>query len=225
MDRTDSVVYIVGPRDHQLSTLVASMQISYREFETLEAFLAATDSNSMGCVVANLKLFGIGGFDLLLQLASHRSTLPVIIVSNQVSTRMVVRAMREGACTVLESPASNEDLFFAVRDAMHENERRANQEKQTTMLRSRFGTLSTGEQHVLDQLCGGLTNREIASILDVHVRTVEARKKRLLEKTGSESIAQLLITYQRFRNTCNDAMEFEYKSNYQDFSAFGSAAT
>ena len=215
MDQATPTVFIVGSDDVQLSDSLATLHLPCRRFETLEGFFSSVDSNSRGCVIANLHLFGIGGFDLLLELSNRCSTLPVIIISNRISTRMVVKAMREGATTVLETPVNSEDLFFAVRDAVKQNEERAKQEKQATMLRSRFGQLSAGEQQVLDQLCSGLSNKEIASILDVHIRTVEARKKRLLEKTQSESVAQLLIAYQRFRNTCRDSADVDsYKPSF-----------
>lgn len=213
MDRATQSVYLIGPADRHLVESVAALRIPCRHFETPEEFLESTVSDSRGCVIANLQLFGVGGFDVLLHLANRRSSLPVIIVSQKVSTRMVVRAMREGASTVLESPTNDEELFFAVRDAMRENEERTQRANQVAMLRSRFGSLSSGEQQVLDQLCSGLSNKDIAIKLNVHVRTVEARKKRLLEKTNSESQAQLLISYQRFRNSCRDAFGSSYTND------------
>lgn len=216
MDRAIQTVYLVGPEDKQLAESVSAMRIPCRYFETLEEFLVATDAGSRGCVIANLQLFGVGGFDVLLQLSNRRSTLPVIIISQKVSTRMVVRAMREGASTILETPTNDEDLFFAVRDAMRENEERTKKEKQAALLSARFGSLSAGEQQVLDQLCNGLSNKDIAEYLNVHVRTVEARKKRLLEKTGSDSLALLLISYQRFRITCRETTGFGGISGFDD---------
>ncbi len=214
MDQSTPTVFIVGANDAKLSESLETLHVPSRRFETLEGFFSSVNSASRGCVIANLHLHGVGGFDLLLELSNRRSTLPVIIISKRISTRMVVKAMREGAATVLEMPVNTEELFFAVRDALKKNEEKTRQKKQLELLQSRFGHLSAGEQQVLDHLCGGLSNKEIATVLRVHIRTVEARKKRLLDKTESESVAQLLITFQRFRNTSRSISDFDYQTSY-----------
>lgn len=52
--------------------------------------------------------------------------------------------------------------------------------------------LSTGEAEVLNLISEGLTNREIADKLFVSVRTIESRRKQLLEKTGTTNTATLI---------------------------------
>ena|SRR6218665_2160137 len=53
-------------------------------------------------------------------------------------------------------------------------------------------TLNRGEAEVLDLVSEGLTNKEIASRLFVSVRTVESRRKNLLEKTNTSNTATLI---------------------------------
>jgi DNA-binding NarL/FixJ family response regulator len=52
--------------------------------------------------------------------------------------------------------------------------------------------LSRGEKEVLDLVADGLTNSEIALKLCNSIRTIETRRKNLLEKTGTTNTATLI---------------------------------
>jgi DNA-binding NarL/FixJ family response regulator len=54
-------------------------------------------------------------------------------------------------------------------------------------------TLSEREREVLEQICKGLSNQEIADILFISKRTVEKHRARLLDKTGTKNTAQLVM--------------------------------
>lgn len=64
----------------------------------------------------------------------------------------------------------------------------------TTNFKSGASTvdLSEREQAVLDLIAEGYTNLEIASKLFISVRTIETRRKKLLEKTGTVNTATLI---------------------------------
>ena len=53
-------------------------------------------------------------------------------------------------------------------------------------------TLNAGEGEVLNLISKGLTNREIANELCTSVRTIEARRKKLLDKTNTTNTATLI---------------------------------
>lgn len=216
-------IFVIGPPGAERQSLVESLaatRLAHAEFAKASDFLEATSESDRGCVIASLRLFGVAGLDLQMQLKHYRKTLPLILVSNQLSTRMVVRVMQEGAQTVLESPVEKEDLYFAVRKALQENERRVEMERQRVALASKFAAISTGEQEVLEHLCEGLSNRDIAKTLRVHVRTVEARKQRLLKKAGCKTVPKLLLSYQRYR-TMNPRSAGIGIVNQQDMTTFG----
>lgn len=187
-------------QEDPVSQKLAAMKIEYRDFSSVGALVAEVDLVGSGCVVADLNHFGIGGMDVLDQLNQRQSTLPLILVSNRVSTRLVVRIMREGALTLLERPFDEDELFFAIREAMDLNQRRvlANEEMQAA--RTRFELLVDSEFQVLEAICSGKTNKQIASFLEISVRTVEARKKRILNKTQCRSQPELIIAYHQFKS-------------------------
>jgi len=53
--------------------------------------------------------------------------------------------------------------------------------------------LSAREKEVLDQVCLGLTNQDIAEKLFISQRTVDSHRANLLAKTGCENTAQLIV--------------------------------
>jgi DNA-binding NarL/FixJ family response regulator len=54
-------------------------------------------------------------------------------------------------------------------------------------------TLSEREREVLEQICKGLSNQEIADNLFISKRTVEKHRAKLLDKTGTKNTAQLVM--------------------------------
>lgn len=59
--------------------------------------------------------------------------------------------------------------------------------------RKKLLKLSERESKLLDLICQGLTNKELADKLFVSVRTIETTKSRLMEKTNTRNNAGLII--------------------------------
>lgn len=195
-------VSVIEPKDitgrAKLVHILSSMDFDVEHYQDGETFLQDADRFSRGCVVSLLRLGGMSGIEVQASLAERNSLLPVILVSEGVSPQIIVRAMRNGAVSFLASPINEDELWMAVREALSENADRLYGARHRNMLAARFSQLSKGEWDVLLSICKGLSNKEIAISLDVSVRTVETRKKRLLTKTESNSIPDLAMSYQRY---------------------------
>lgn len=195
-------VSVIEPKDitgrAKLVHILSSMDFDVEHYQDGESFLRDADRFSRGCVVTLLRLGGMSGIEVQASLAERGSLLPVILVSEGVSPQIIVRAMRNGAVSFLASPINEDELWMAVREALSENAERLYGVRHRNQLADRFSQLSKGEWDVLNNICKGLTNKEISTTLDVSVRTVETRKKRLLTKTQSNSIPDLAMSYQRY---------------------------
>lgn len=55
-----------------------------------------------------------------------------------------------------------------------------------------YRPLSPRQTEVLELVCAGLRNREIAERLTISVRTVEAHTKQLLHRTGAADRSELI---------------------------------
>ncbi|MDA7421955.1 response regulator [Tritonibacter multivorans] len=71
-----------------------------------------------GCVVTDIRMPGKTGLDLIARANAVDPELPVIVLTGFAETETVVRAMREGAVTVLEKPCPMEMLIETIAEAL-----------------------------------------------------------------------------------------------------------
>jgi FixJ family two-component response regulator len=102
-----------GMREALARILTAS---GYRAaaFSTAEALLAAGAARDAACLVLDVHLPGLSGFELRRRLASDGATAPVIFISGHDTQAVRAEAERLGACAFLAKPFSGRDLTRAV---------------------------------------------------------------------------------------------------------------
>ncbi len=195
MSTEEPTVFVVdddeGART-SVRALVRSMGIQVETFASAEAFLEAFVSNSPGCLVTDVRMLGMSGIELQEKLAADGIMLPVIIITAHAETPLTVRAIKSGAVTVLEKPCRDYELYDAIRDALLQDTARRSQAAEHQAFLQKVASLSPQERQVLDMMIEGAANKVIARRMDVSVRTVENRRQRIFEKTGTDSLAELI---------------------------------
>jgi FixJ family two-component response regulator len=83
-------------------------------FESAEALLAASVAGRAACLVLDVRLPGISGFDLRRRLANGGTNVPVIFVSAHDEPAMRETAVRIGAEAYLHKPFSRSALLEAI---------------------------------------------------------------------------------------------------------------
>jgi RNA polymerase sigma factor (sigma-70 family) len=126
------------------------------------------------------------------ELACRRISLPVILLGSNWTVPLVVQAMRFGAFNVLEKPCPADALWAAVDEALAWDRQNRSQREAKEKLRRRLARLTPGEEQVLQLLVEGMSNRDIAELLGLSVRAIEARRAKLMEKTRTSSLAELI---------------------------------
>jgi FixJ family two-component response regulator len=193
MSATDPIVHIVDDDASFLaaiSRLLRASGFTVQTYSTASDFLTQRDSVS-GCVLADLKMPGMSGFDLQLALARTRNPLPIVFLTGHGDIPATVRAMRCGAEDFLEKRAPKERVLDAVkrclaRDTL-ERESRARQHD----LRARFEALTKRELEVLSHVVQGKLNKQIAGDLRIHERTVKLHRTSITTKVRVQSVAEL----------------------------------
>lgn len=179
------------------AALIAASGYVCETFTSAEAFLEAHKTLPRGCLVTDVRLSGISGLQLQEELNRREWSLPVIIVSGIIDVEDTVRAIRLGAETVLQKPCREQDLYEAINAALTRDIERRVDARHRRLLLSRLASLTEGEQLVLAAVMEGLPNKAIASRLDVSVRTVEDRRRRIMRKLSVTSLAALIQTVLR----------------------------
>jgi len=75
-----------------------------------------------GCLVLDVRMPGMSGFDVLDCLAALGRTLPVVLVSGDGDIPTAVRAMNAGCSSFLAKPFEEDKLLDAVRQALQDDD-------------------------------------------------------------------------------------------------------
>jgi RNA polymerase sigma factor (sigma-70 family) len=175
-----------------LAALVRSMDVAFECFSSAEEFLSQNLSNRPGCVVTDLRMMGMSGLDLQAKLAELESALAIVVVSAHASVPLAVKAVQDGAVTFLEKTCTEHELWEAIRDALLENEARLQKKQERDELRAALASLTDDERKVLELIAKGQANKQVAQVLSIGLRTVEDRRRRVMQKLAIEPFAELM---------------------------------
>lgn len=111
------LVAIVDDDEALCSAMVDLMRsLGYRAeaFGTAEAFLTSPDTLHFDCIIADVHMPGMGGFQLVRKLLQESSTTPVILITASPNSRLDEEAISAGAKCLLRIPLETEALIENV---------------------------------------------------------------------------------------------------------------
>ena len=85
--------------------LIESVDLPTKTFGTAREFLDAYDMTP-GCLVVDVRMPGLSGFDLQAELAARDIKLPIIMMTAYAEVPMAVRALKGGPSTSSRSPST-----------------------------------------------------------------------------------------------------------------------
>ena len=121
MIQEENTVYVVEDDTslcNAVRRLLRSAQYRVVTFSSAEEFYRSDFKSSPGCLLLDIRLPGINGFDLQEQLIASGVQMPVIFITGQDRAGMEERAMRLGASAYLRKPVDEETLLGAIGLAM-----------------------------------------------------------------------------------------------------------
>ena len=126
---------------------------------------------------------GMSGLQLLEELRERGFALPTVVLTGHASVPMAVNAMKLGVVEFIEKPCADDELLDAIQKGLQVSLRLQRASDERTRLAARLDSLSTRERQVLDRVVAGHANKVIAADLGISQKTVEAHRKRMMEKT------------------------------------------
>lgn len=155
-------------------------------------------------VLLDIKMPVLNGIETLKILTSKFKSIRVIMLSMFDDTPFMIQAMKNGAKGFLLKNASPKELIEAVK-TVYEKDVYINEELSQSLLQNIRNTkvrkvevperelqFSKMEELVLEFICQGLTNHQIAEKIFKSVRTVEGYRQKLLVRTKSSNTASLV---------------------------------
>lgn len=173
-------------------TLVQTMGLPAESFSSAEEFLDSYDGHRPACLVTDVRMLGMSGLELQERLNELGITISVVVLTAFASTPTTVRAMRNGALTLMEKPCDDDLLWEAIRMGITADEHNWEMEQRKGSIKQRLDELTPKEREVLDYIVDGLANKVIANRLDVSVRTVENHRQKIFQKMKADSLAELV---------------------------------
>jgi FixJ family two-component response regulator len=101
-----------------LKSLMRSVRLNVEAFSSAEEFLASERSNDTACLILDVYLPGMSGFELQHHLNSQQRDIPIIFITAHADEASRQRALKAGAVDFLGKPVRRETLFKAIQSAI-----------------------------------------------------------------------------------------------------------
>lgn len=191
----EAIVYVVDD-DQQarkaVQTLVRAMGVHSEGFASSEEFLDAYQGHRPACLVTDVRMLGMSGLELQERLNEMGVTMSVVVLTAFASTTTTVRAMRNGALTLMEKPCDDDELWDAIRTGLAADVQNSELERRRDSILQKLDSLTPKERQVLEYIVAGDANKVVARKLDVSIRTVENHRHKIFHKMGADSLAELV---------------------------------
>lgn len=164
-------------------------------------------------VVMDLNMSKKSGLVATKQITEANCDIKIIVLTMHENKEYLYRVLQAGASSYLLKSFNEDDLIEAIR-TVHRGEAYLYPQatrllledylrKSSSSTNHQTETLSGREQEILSHLAKGYTNKEIADLLYLSIKTIEAHKSKIMEKLNLK--------------TRVDLVRFALKNGYLDF--------
>ncbi|MGZ6075502.1 MAG: response regulator transcription factor [Isosphaeraceae bacterium] len=101
-----------------LERLLKSAGLTAKSFESAEDYLDEVDHSDICCIILDIGLPGMSGFELHSRLAAEPNRLPVVFISAHDEPEVENKAIQAGAIAYLSKPFEDDALLNAVQTGM-----------------------------------------------------------------------------------------------------------
>ncbi|MEM7682592.1 MAG: response regulator [Planctomycetota bacterium] len=189
------VVYVLDDDSavrESIEWLLSAEGLTPKLFADAPSLLAALGADTPGCVVADLRLPGMSGLEVLDAMKDRGLLQPVLFITGHGEVGAAVQAMRNGAIDFLEKPFSDELLLSRVREALRLDQAQRDDRARRARVIARLARLTPREREVMHHVVRGRLNKQIAADLGLSHKTVEVHRAHVMEKTTARSLAELV---------------------------------
>ncbi|MGV3771674.1 MAG: response regulator transcription factor [Verrucomicrobiales bacterium] len=205
MGKTSTVLKVALADDHAL--VRAGIRSLLEALEWVEVVGEANDGREALALIAekqpniallDISMPGLNGLETAAQVTSEFPQTKIIILSMHASEQYVARALRAGVSGYLLKDAAREELDLALRTV------RAGQVYLSSSLSKNVlkiylkqteaaeFELTSRQRQILQLLAESKNSKEIALVLDVSPKTIEAHRAQIMERLGIHDLPGLV---------------------------------
>lgn len=192
---TNPIVHIIDDDmsvRKSLRWLIESVDLEVGCYESANTFLDAFQSGRPGCLILDVRMPGLSGLDLQESMITKNMTIPIIIVTGHADVPMAIRAMKNGAFDFIEKPYNDQYLLDRVQEAIRQSTATHTEDILQQDAQEKIDSLTPREKEVMNMVAEGLSNKKIASRLQLSVKTVETHRANVMFKMKADSLPALI---------------------------------
>jgi DNA-binding NarL/FixJ family response regulator len=165
-----------------------------------EEALAQAAETKPDMVVLDVSMPNVSGLDLIIQLKRLLPKVEILVLTMHDSERIVAQALRSGARGYLLKSDGGDKLIDAL-TALSRHQTYFSPSVSETLLQAYLNSnpgqdheqLTPRERQIVKLVAEGNSNKRIATILNVSVKTVETHRSAAMRKIGAKSSADLTL--------------------------------
>src|SRR5262245_44738127 len=184
-----------------LEMLIRRAGYQPRTFASAREFLACERTAAPSCLVLEVTLPDLDGFELLEGIADSGLGMPTIFMTEKGDVPTAVRAMKAGAVEFMTKPLAESVLLDAIEGAIERSRTELADTLELRQLRQFYTSLSQREREVMSLVARGLLNKQVGAELGISEITVKAHRGKVMQKMHAYSLADLVKIAARLRIT------------------------
>src|SRR6201987_1455456 len=166
-------------------------------YESGQQLLANPPGTEAGCILLDIRMPELDGFDVQERWNESGSSLPIVFLTGHGSVQTSVQAIKAGAEDVLTKPVPKAILFEAIERALERYRERRDRRARSDALQALVAALTPREREVFSLIIRGKLNKQIAFDLGTSERTVKAHRHAVMEKLKVQSLAEAVSIAER----------------------------
>jgi len=190
-----ATVFVIDDQEsvrHALAEMLGVFGFEVETYDSAISFLQSLAAPRIGCIVADVRMPGIDGIELVRELTRRSVDLPVVLISGHADVPMAVAGIKAGAEDFIEKPVDDRALVAAINRGLTRTLATHAGRQSHEQTEERFSRLTPRQIEIFDLVAEGFTSHAIADKLGIGVRTVESYRAQVMERMQAESVAILV---------------------------------
>ena len=192
---SEATVFVVddhAPMRKAIQDLLSSVGMSVESYASAGEFLAGYESSRPGCLVLDIRMPDMDGFELQQALSARGPCIPIVFLTGHGDVPMAVQAMEAGAVGFIEKPFREQQLLERVKLAIQTDVRRRHGLAHRAEIQQRLASLTARERQVLNGVLAGKLSKVIATELGLSRKTIDQHRARVMGKLCADNIVDLV---------------------------------